>query len=306
MSFRLIGIGEVLWDLLPAGPQLGGAPANFACHARMLGAEAMLVSRIGSDELGREATNCLTAIGLPTETIEVDGTLPTGTVSVTLETDGQPRFTIREPVAWDAIAGSPTARRASEGADAICFGTLAQRSEPSRSTIRALVSACLEPALRVLDINLRQPYFSRDLIEESLGSANILKVNDAELAQLAEMFRLTGEERSQLSQLAGRFDLRLVAYTRGARGSLLLSNGRWSEHVGVRTKVVDTVGAGDAFTAALTIGLLAGWALDEINQRANEIAAFVCSQPGATPKLPSELCAPFQAVKPVQRRAGGE
>lgn len=297
MSFKLVGIGEVLWDLLPGGRQLGGAPANFAYHASALGAEARVVSRVGNDDLGREALDRLEKLGVPTDCVEVDGALPTGTVSVEVSADGQPRFTIHENVAWDRISGESAGRRAISAADAVCFGTLAQRSETSRRTIRALLKTMPVESLRILDVNLRQHFYSPELIEESLALANVLKVNDAELPRLADMFRLNGDERAQVAGLARRFNLRLVAYTRGGHGSLLHSEGRWSEHPGVPTKVADTIGAGDSFTAAMTVGLLAGWPLDEINQRASEVAAFVCSQPGATPQLPESLRAPLLAIR---------
>jgi len=241
--------------------------------------------------LGREALDRLKMLGVPTSCIEVDPMLPTGTVSVEVASDGQPQFQIHENVAWDALSGESCARRAVAEADAVCFGSLAQRSEPSRSTIRSLLAPT--HALRVFDINLRQNYFSSRLIQESLALANVLKVNDTEMSRLAEMFDLTGGDRSQISQLAERYKLRCVAYTRGERGSLLFSEGRWSEHPGIKTKVVDTVGAGDSFTAAMTLGLLAGWDLDRINEHANQIAAFVCSCAGATPELPERIRAAF-------------
>ena len=296
MSFKLVGIGEVLWDLLPGGRQLGGAPANFTYHARALGADARIISRIGHDELGREALDRLTKLGVPTDCIEVDRTLPTGTVGVEVAADGQPQFTIHEHVAWDALSGEPAGRLAVAAADAICFGTLAQRSEPARSSIISLVAAARPKALRIFDINLRQNYFSSRLINESIAFADVLKLNETELPQLATMFDLTGDERSQIRQLAERNLLRVVAYTRGGRGSLLFAEGRWSEHPGFPTKVADTIGAGDSFTAAMTLGLLAGWPLDEIHLRASEVAAYVCSQPGATPVLPERLRAPFLAL----------
>jgi len=299
MSARpiIVGIGELLWDVLPTGRELGGAPANFACHARALGAEARLISRVGADDLGREALARLAALGLPTDSIAVDASLPTSTVSVVVDAAGQPHYQIHENVAWDALQVDAASQRAVMDADAVCFGSLAQRSANSQAAIRALVRATPANALRLFDVNLRQQYFSLPLIEESLALANVLKVNDAELPQLAEMCRLTGDARAQISQLAGRYALRLVACTRGAHGSVLFSDGRWSEHPGLPTEVVDTVGAGDSFTAAMTMGVLAGWArstgsgqaLDEINQRANEVAAYVCSQPGATPALPERL-----------------
>ena len=297
MSFKLVGIGEVLWDLLPAGRQLGGAPANFTYHARALGADARIISRIGHDDLGREALERLTKLGVPTDCIEVDPTLPTGTVGVEVAADGQPQFTIHEHVAWDALSGEPASRLAVAAADAICFGTLAQRNEPSRSSIISLVAAAPPHALRILDVNLRQNYFSSRLIDESLAFTDVLKLNETELPQLATMFDLTGDERSQIRQLAERNLLRVVAYTRGGRGSLLFAEGRWSEHPGFPTKVADTIGAGDSFTAAMTLGLLAGWPLDEIHLRASEVAAYVCSQPGATPVLPERLRAPFLALQ---------
>jgi fructokinase len=291
MSSRpvIVGIGEVLWDVLPAGRQLGGAPANFACQARALGAEARLVSRVGNDALGREALAALAALGLPTDSIGVDSSLPTSTVSVTVDAGGQPRYQIHENVAWDALRVDAAAQFAVAGAGAVCFGTLAQRSELSRATIRALVQAAPAEALRIFDVNLRQHYFTGPLIEQSLAQANILKVNDAELPRLSELFHFSGDVRSQVSALAGKFKLRLVACTRGQHGSLLFSEGQWSEHTGRPTEVVDTVGAGDAFTAAMAVGLLAGWTLDEINERANAVAAYVCSQPGATPALPDRV-----------------
>ena len=293
MNFKIVGIGEFLWDLLPGGRQLGGAPANFAYHACALGAEARLISRVGSDDLGREALERLQTLGVPTDCIELDQTLPTGTVSVEVAPEGQPHYQIHENVAWDAIHGESAGRLTVAAADAVCFGSLAQRSEPSRSTIRSLVAAAPTSGLRIFDINLRQHYYSPEVNEESLALANVLKVNDAELPRLAAMFNLSGDERSQISQLAERHRLRVVAYTRGGRGSLLFSEGRWSDHPGTGTNVVDTIGAGDSFTAAMTIGLLAGWDLDRINENANLIASFVCSRAGATPELPERLSALF-------------
>ncbi len=289
MSFKVVGIGEALWDLLPTGRQMGGAPTNFAYHACALGAEAQLITRVGSDELGRELVGRLKKLGVPTDCVEVDAVKPTGTVTVTVEHDGQPRFIIHEGVAWDNLAGGSAGREAASKADAICFGTLGQRLEPARSTIQSLVSTTPPDALRIFDINLRQHFYSQSIIEESLRLANVLKVNDTELPCLAEMFNLIGDEHAQISQLAQRNKLCAVAYTRGERGSLLFVDGRWSDHPGVRTKVVDTVGAGDAFTAAMTLGLLAGLDADAINLRANEVAAYVASCAGATPDFPEEM-----------------
>jgi fructokinase len=295
VKLKLVGIGEVLWDLLPGGRQLGGAPANFAYHACALGAEARVVSRVGRDEAGRELLRRLEQLGLATDAVEEDATAPTGTVTVDIKADGQPHFTIHENVAWDRIAGDLAGHRAVAAADAVCFGTLAQRSEASRRSIRALLKAAPAESLRILDVNLRQRYYSREIIEESLALANVLKVNETELEQLAKLFDLPGDERGRIDVLAQRFGLRMVAYTRGGSGSLLHCEGRWSEHPGVPVKVADTVGAGDSFTAALALGMLAGWPMDEINRQASEVAAYVCSQPGGTPELPERLRAPFLA-----------
>lgn len=289
MSFRILGIGEILWDLLPAGRQLGGAPANFTYHAHALGAEARVVSRVGNDALGHEILDRLSALDLPGDGVSVDPAAPTGTVTVEVQPDGQPRFIIHENVAWDRIGVDAASLEFAARADAVCFGSLAQRCAISRAAIHRIVSATPETALRVFDINLRQHFYSRDVIESSLTLANALKLNDAELPVLAAIFNLRGDARAQLAALVAQFRLRAIAFTRGTNGSLLLAEESWSEHPGLRVKVVDAVGAGDSFTAVWTLGLLAGLPLDEINRRANELAAFVCTQPGATPPLPQHL-----------------
>jgi fructokinase len=285
----ILAVGEVLWDLLPAGKQLGGAPANFAFHAHSLGAEACIVSRVGHDSLGQEILARLGALGLSTEGVTLDPCLPTGTVSVELSDDGQPRFTIHEGVAWDNIAVDSRMSTWASHADVVCFGSLAQRSEASRNAIASLVEATPAGAIRVFDINLRQHFYSQAVVARSLELANVLKLNDAELPVLAAMFSLSGDVREQIVALASRFDLRLVALTRGSQGSLLHAKGQWSDHPGERATVKDTVGAGDSFTAAVAMGMLAGSRLDDINAFANRVAAFVCSQSGATPCLPDSL-----------------
>ncbi|MEQ1861640.1 MAG: carbohydrate kinase [Chthoniobacteraceae bacterium] len=274
MKPRVFALGEVLWDLLPGGPVLGGAPANFAHHARALGAETTLISRVGDDELGREILRHFA--------VQVDPQRPTGTVSVEL-TDGQPRYTIHENVAWDAIEPDGRVREA----DVVCFGSLAQRAAISRASIQRMVAATRPDALRVFDINLRQHFYSREVIETSLALANVLKLNDAELPVIEEMFALR-----DIEAIAARFDLRAVALTRGSEGCVLWSDGARAEHAGVATTVRDTIGAGDSFTAALTLGLLAGRPLDRVLDHASRIAAYVCSQSGATPPLPPELLNP--------------
>jgi fructokinase len=289
MTHRIVAIGEVLWDLLPGGRQLGGAPANFAIHAHALGADARLISRVGDDELGHEVLDAFCRRGMPTDTITVDPTAPTGTVAVTIGPNGQPAYRIVEDVAWDRISLDDQASLESiANADAVCFGSLAQRSPRSRQTIRSVLA--LKPhAFRIFDVNLRAPYIDAKAIETSIDVADALKLNDQELPILTKMFGLPDGEREGVEALARRFCLSLVALTRGASGSLLHAVREWSDHPGLPAKVVDTVGAGDAFTAMLVVGRLAGWPLDLINRRANEVAAFVCSQAGATPELPGSL-----------------
>jgi fructokinase len=300
-AFRLVGLGELLWDLLPAGPQLGGAPANFALHARALGADAALVSRVGRDARGRDARARLAAAGLPAGLVQEDEAAPTGTVGVALAADGQPAYTIHEDVAWDRLEAAPAALAAVAGADAVCFGTLAQRDPRARAAVQRLVAAAPAGALRLFDINLRQHFHSPEIIAASLRRANALKVNDAEWPVLAAQFGLAGDLRAQIAALAGRFALRAVALTRGAAGSLLLADGAWADEPGRPVAVADTVGAGDSFTAALALGLLAGHPPAAVNAFANEVARFVCSRPGATPALPAS----FRAFPPTGPAIGG-
>ncbi|MDB6150405.1 MAG: sugar kinase, ribokinase [Chthoniobacter sp.] len=295
MSFKAVGIGEVLWDVFPSGKKMGGAPANFAYHAYALGATASVVSRVGDDALGREILARLQTLGLPTDCVGIDSDYPTGTVTVEVAADGQPQYTIHEGVAWDHLAADAAALAAVKSADVVCFGSLGQRCEPSRTAIRTMIASSPRTALRIFDINLRQTFFSRELIQGSLEIANILKLNDTELPVLVRLLNLSGaDEQQQLAELAERYGLRLVAYTCGARGSMLYDGARWSEHSGIAIEVKDTVGAGDSFTAAVAIGMLAGWDLQTMGDRANEIAAYVCSCDGATPPMPEHLRAPFQ------------
>ena len=287
--FRVVGLGELLWDLLPTGQQIGGAPGNFSYHAGALGAEARTISRVGDDALGHALLAQLKALGVSTACVQIDATMPTGTVAVELDPDGQPRYDIRANVAWDHLQADTVSMQAAASADALCFGTLAQRNAVSRAAIRALVAASPSDALRVFDVNLRQDYFSRALIDESLLLATVLKVNDVELPKLVTMFDLRGDVRAQLEQIAERWQLNAVALTRGDKGSVLLTTHEYSEHPGVPVAVRDTIGAGDAFTAAMTVGLLSGWALDDVNAHANEVASHVASCSGGTPPLPESI-----------------
>lgn len=285
----MIGLGELLWDLLPQGPMLGGAPANYAVTACSMGASAAVITRIGSDENGKKAVSQLAKLGLNIDHIQVDPLRPTGTVSVSIDDFGHPQYTIHENVAWDFIHNLTSALQIAQVADSICFGSLAQRSETSRATIHEILQVMKPQSLRVFDVNLRQNYFSRDVLESSLELANVLKVSEEELPRFADCLGLHGPEDAVVPQLARKYGLILTAITRGSRGSLLIRDDERSDHPGVATQVADTIGAGDAFSAAMTLGLLAGLELDIINERANRVAAFVCSQHGATPAFPPEL-----------------
>lgn len=293
MIYRVTSIGEVLWDLLPSGMQAGGAPLNFAFHAHQLGAEVKVITRIGNDVNGELMLQRLGELGIGADTVQIDGCLPTGTARVALGQDGTPQFAIDEGVAWDALALTNEALEAIRTADAVYFGTLSQRTSAAASIVRQLVAAAPDASLRVCDINLRQGFFSREVLEPSLKIANILKLNDHELAVLSAMFGLVGTVSQKIIQLSDRFNLRLVALTRAERGSLLFQLGQWSELPGRKVDIVDTVGAGDAFTAAMVTGLMNRLSLDDIHRIAAETADYVCSRHGATPALPVHLRSAF-------------
>ena len=303
MNYKILGIGELLWDLLPDGRQMGGAPANFAYHARALGADARIVSRVGDDDLGRELIARLESLDVPTYCVSVDPTHPTGTVTVEVASDGQPRYTIHEGVAWDHLAPDPPLVMTLCGAEAVCFGTLAQRTEPSRTTIRELVGHAPKSAIRVCDINLRQDFYSPETLDASLQLANVAKLNDTELPLAGRLLGIDGTPREQIAALQHRYDLRLVAWTRGSQGSLLFDGTHWQDHPGLRTDVKDTVGAGDSFTAAITLGLLAGWEIEKLSNLANEVAAYVCTCAGATPPMPENLREHFRSRLLSRRNA---
>ncbi len=289
LPLQITGLGEILWDLLPSGPQLGGAPANFAYHAHVLGAQSQIISRIGQDSLATQTLTKLAQLGLNTNGIQIDPDLPTGTVTVKIDPNGQPQYSIHHPVAWDAIQATPSAQAIIQNSSAVCFGTLAQRDSRSRASLLNLIQSSPATALRILDVNLRQNDFSREIIHKSLQLANILKINDAELPVLAAMFELKGTPEDQLRQLAINYQLHCVALTRGAHGSLILTDAEIDNHPGIPTQIGDTIGAGDAFTAALTIGLLSKHSLNQINHNANTLASYVASQRGATPRLSAKL-----------------
>lgn len=291
MKYLLVGLGEILWDRLPAGVQLGGAPANFAFHARALGAEAVVASSVGADEPGRGILERLDTLGLNHDYIVADSIHPTGAVRVKIDPDGNPVYEIQENVAWDFLPLTRQWMGLVGRADAICFGSLAQRSKVSRTTIRALLEKASPEALRIFDVNLRAPFFTREVVEISIQLANVLKVSREELPVVARLLSMSGDETILLSRILQRYNLRLIAFTRGEEGSVLYTSDRKSDHPGYRVDVIDSVGAGDAFTAALAVGMLKGYDLDRINDTANRLASFVCSQSGATPVLPEEFMA---------------
>jgi fructokinase len=287
--FTVVGLGEVLWDVFPDGPRFGGAPANFACHAAMLGADAAMVSRVGADELGEQAVASLRGHGVDTQHVGCGGDHPTGTVRVELDAAGKPRFAIAEGVAWDDIPWSDDLATLAARADAACFGTLGQRSEASRRTIRRFLEATGPRCLRIFDVNLRPPFDDRQIVLDSLRLADALKLNDEELPIVAAMCGVGGVGLEAMAGLRARYGLRLVALTRGEHGAVLLAGGAASECAAAPVRVQDTVGAGDSFTAAMALGWLRGRDPDAICRHACRVAAFVCSQAGATPTLPDEL-----------------
>jgi fructokinase len=291
----IVGLGEVLWDVFPDGPRFGGAPANFTSTAAALApgeCDVHMISAVGRDDLGRRALELLQRRGVNTSCVAVVDR-PTGQVLVRLDAAGQPSYEISEGAAWDNIEWTHQLRQVATTAEAVCFGTLGQRSETSRRTIQRFVEATPENCLRVFDVNLRPPSWTEEIVLRSLELANVVKLNDAELAELAPVLDLSGTLDDMLSHLIRRFSLRVVALTRGEDGALLVSaSGESSDLPSQPTAVADTVGAGDAYTAALAIGLLRGHSIETINAWAIRVAAFVCSQAGATPALPDELREP--------------
>ena len=287
----ILGLGELLWDRLPEGFRLGGAPANFAVAAGRLGAHSAILSRIGRDDLGRRAVELLDPLPADTEFLQVDPANETGRVTVALK-DGQPEYTIHEPAAWDFMELTDDWVRLAERADAICFGSLAQRAAESRQTIQTLAAQTRAGCVRVFDVNLRAPFYSSEVIQESLELAGVVKMNDAEVPVVMKL--LGFPEAETLREACGRLlqefpALKLAAVTRGGQGSVLVSRESWHEHPGIAVKVMDTIGAGDAFTAAMTHTLLLGAGLDaaglaRLNEAGNRWGSWVASQRGAMPE----------------------
>lgn len=289
MKPLIVGAGEILWDMLPGGKVLGGAPANFAYHCKKMGAVSFVISAIGKDDPGCEILEQVEALGIPSDFLFIEKQYPTSTVTVTLDEKGHPEYTIHENVAWDHIPADSKALDMMKGADAVCFGSLAQRSPISRKSIQSYLGAVPSDCLRVFDVNLRQHFYSKELIEESLGFADVLKLNDDELLILSELFSLQGGEDKLIETLRQSFNLKLIALTRGDAGSTLFTGTERSDYRSDAVHAIDTVGAGDSFTAAMVMTFLKGKDLKDIHRIASELAAYVCTQNGATPKIPADL-----------------
>ncbi len=283
----VVGLGEVLWDVFPEGKKLGGAPANFAYHVAQLGLGGVVVSAIGNDELGDEIKANFEEKGL-THLLE-SSPYPTGTVQVSVNERGVPHYTIEEGVAWDNIRYNETLKELAIKTDCLCFGSLAQRNAVSRSTIEQFIHDMPVGSYKVFDINLRQHFYSKELIEKSFSLCNVLKINDEELDKTAEMFDITGDPIQLCKVLLTRYGWKLLILTCGENGSYVVTPHEVSFLKTPQVKVIDTVGAGDSFAAAFCASLLKGESIEEAHRRAVDISAYVCTQAGAMPVLPDAL-----------------
>jgi fructokinase len=292
----VVGLGELLWDLFPSGKQLGGAPANFAYITALLGDSGIVASRVGDDRLGQEALWHLKSSGLDISRVQRDPVHPTGTVKVEVDVQGQPEYQITENAAWDFMEFSEDWISLARCTHAVCFGSLAQRSPESRATIRAFLSALPSFAIGIFDVNLRQSYFSAEIMRDSARHAKVIKLNHEEFPRFLDLLQCplknsartpgaSGEcfDVSSARWLCQEFGLRMVCITRGPNGSLLVTETGQHEHPGFSVKIADTVGAGDAFTAALVHHALRGSSLATMNTAANRMGAWVATQEGATP-----------------------
>jgi fructokinase len=289
-AYTVVGLGELLWDLLPGGKQLGGAPANFAYIARLLGDRGIIASRIGADALGGEIREKLNSLGVDSSFLQVAPAHPTGTVNVRVDAQGQPDFEIAELVAWDFFEWTPAWESLAHQADVVYFGTLGQRHSQSRATTQAFVAAARPGALKIFDVNLRQNFFSPEVIAESAKLANIVKLNHTELPRVMQMLDLVYDgEESSAERLRRAYALQLVCVTRGDNGSLLIAESASDRHHGFHVAVADTVGAGDAFTAALVYHFLRGASLPIMNDAANRMGSWVASHAGGTPPVDPAL-----------------
>ncbi len=281
MKKIIVGLGEILWDVFPTGKVLGGAPANFAYHVNQSGCEGYVVSAVGEDKLGREVLKNISDRKVP-HIIQKTG-YPTGTIKIIVDRNGVPSYEITEDVAWDHIEFTPQMEKLAQNTSAVCFGTLAQRNEVSRKTFSRFFEAMPAESLKVYDINLRQHFYSKELIERSLRISNILKLNDEELDMVSKLFILSGNESEQCRQLMRDFSLETVVLTKGTEGSRIVTETANSLLPTPKVKVKDTVGAGDAFTAAFIASYMNGGSMETAHRYAVNIAAYVCTKKGAMP-----------------------
>lgn len=290
----IVGLGELLWDLLPGGKQLGGAPANFAVMSARLGNHGVIASRMGRDALGEEARAYLAPLPADLSYLQSDSEHATGSVSITLH-DSQAEYVFHQPVAWDFLATTQEWLDLAQSADAVCFGTLAQRHDVSRETVHSFLAATTEKCVRVFDVNLRRPFYDTRVLTDSLQCATLLKLNEVEMPIVMSLLGFEqhfGLDEASLitsaSLLLDRFPLKLVCVTMGSQGSLLVTREGHHRHHGIATAVADTVGAGDAFTAALVSFYLRGAPLAVLNEAGNRWGSWVASQRGGMPVLSAE------------------
>ncbi len=282
MSVRILSIGEVLWDSLPGGLFPGGAPFNVACHLHSLGNNVTMISRVGDDELGRQIVRRMDERKMDSKSIQVDPDHATGIVNVTLSADGIPDYDIVQPSSWDFISADPELLKLAKMSQVLIFGSLAQRSEQSRQTIKTLRKLAKK---NVFDINLRHPHTDKDIVRESLQDAHIIKLNDEEILQLAEWFSWPADIKQAAVALSVQFECETVCVTKGENGAALWHQQQWTEHPGFKITPIDTVGTGDAFLAGLISGILSGMEAELVLTRANAIGAYVATKNGATPPI---------------------
>jgi len=296
-NYTIVGLGELLWDVFPQGKELGGAPANFAYITSLLGDSGFVASRLGNDSLGQEAQEQLQRLGLETRFVQRDSEHPTGTVNVQLDQKGQPQFHVTESVAWDYMEWTPQWQALAAQADALCFGSLAQRCQVSRETIRIFIRNLRPGAVRVFDVNLRENFFSEEVLSESLRCCDVIKLNHEEVPRVMQLLGMAHvSDESSAEQLKTKYRLKLVCVTRGAEGSFLLGDSGTHEHGGLQVEVKDTVGAGDAFTAGLAHCYLRGTSLAKMNEVANRMGAWVASHAGGTPVADASKLAELQSL----------
>ena len=288
MKRYIVGLGEALWDVLPEGKKLGGAPANFAYHAGQFGLDTIAISALGEDKLAEETIEALKEHNLNYLMPRVP--YPTGTVQVTLTGDGIPTYDIKENVAWDNIPFTEEMKEIAKNARAVCFGSLAQRNIVSRNNIHKFLDSTPKDCVKIFDINLRQQFYTKEVIKESLQRCNILKINDEELVLIGRMFGYPGLDiENKCWLILGKYDLDLLVLTCGTNGSYVFTPGQMSFQETPKVEVADTVGAGDSFTGSFCASILNGKPVPEAHKTAVQVSAFVCTQNGAMPTLPAEM-----------------